>query len=1048
MNEALVSLNVAESKAAALATRLRERVKGEVRFDRLARTLYATDASIYEIIPLGVVFPKSTADVIATVNECRDAGVAIIARGGGTGLTGGAVGWGVQLDLSRYMNRIISLDLDARTVEVEPGVVLDELNAFLAPHDLRFAPDVATASRATIGGMIANNSCGAHSIVYGRTVDHVAELTVVLSDGQTVTFTVGDDRTSSHSPICDGPIAVPHFKCDSTTAFPPLTCDGTTASPPCQGGDQGGVRRVEIERELGEIRDACHYEITKRFPRVLRCNGGYGLDRLGPPGTPASAIRILCGSEGTLGVIVSARLKLVTIPKCTALVVLHFPSLLAALGATPGVLKHQPAAVELMDRLVLNAGRSHPSLARGCDFLQGDPEAILVVEFFGDREDEVDSRLNAIVGDRKSLRAYTATKVTDASKQADVWKLRTSGLGLLMSRPGDAQPYSFIEDAAVDPGRLREYIERLSAILEREGVHAGYYAHASVGLLHVKPVLNLKRGEDVERMRRIAEQSAALVLEFGGAVTGEHGDGIVRSCWIEKTYGPRIVEAFRQVKRLFDPHGVMNPNKIVDPLPMDERLRYGPKYETKRVTTHLDFSTHGGMAGMAEMCSGVGQCRQRLVGTMCPSYMATGDETHTTRARANALRVALSNRGLLDGLDDPALAEVMDLCLSCKACKTECPTGVDMARLKSEYLAHQILVHGASARSRLIADLPARLGRASRFPRLANWVAQSRLARRFLDRRYGIDSRIPPPRMATRTFRDWFRRHQARREGSWDGSQPRVVYFVDTWTNYFTPQVGIAAITLLEGAGFRVICPVTVCCGRPAISQGLLAEAKQAALRNVERLSPLALAGVPIVGTEPSCTLTLVDEYPQLVRTPFARRVASQTQMIETFLCRLLEDRPDVLPFRASASPFQGEGRGEGPCAPSASITKSPDHQITKSSIGNPDSPRILYHAHCHQKALVGAEDATALLSRVFGDRAGTINSGCCGMAGAIGHESEHYEIARAVGEQRLFPAIREDENATIAVSGFSCRHQIEHHTHRHPRHVVELLADALCRES
>jgi Fe-S oxidoreductase len=759
----------------------------------------------------------------------------------------------------------------------------------------------------------------------------------------------------------------------------------------------------------------------------MRSNGGYGLDRLGPPGAQASAVKILCGSEGTLGVIVRAKLKLVPIPKHAGLVVLHFDSLLGSLSATPVVLKHRPSAVELIDRLIIDAGRSNAAIGRRCGFLQGDPEAILVVEFFADRVEELTPRIAALVAETSALGAYAATTVVDGSQQADVWKLRTSGLGLLMSRPGDAQPYSFIEDSAVDPARLRDYIERLSAILDREGVHAGYYAHASVGLLHVKPVLNLKLAEDVERMRRIADSASTLALEFGGAVTGEHGDGIVRSCWIEKTYGPQIVEAFREIKRLFDPHGMMNPHKIVDPWPMTDHLRHGPAFRDQRVVTHLDFSAHGGMAGLAGMCSGVGQCRQRLVGTMCPSYMATGDETHTTRARANALRVALSNRGLLDGLDDPTLADVMDLCLSCKACKTECPTGVDMARLKAEYLSHRILTNGSTARGRLIADLPSQLAKASRFPRLANVLVQSNWVRGFVDRHCGIDRRIPPPRLAVQTFRAWFRRYRSHRMRSLDDRRPRVVYFVDTWTNYFTPQVGIAAVTLLERAGFHVLCPTTACCGRPAISQGLLADAKQSASRNVDLLAPLALAGVPIVGTEPSCTLTLVDEYPQLVRTSAARRIAAQTQMIETFLRRFLDNNPDAV------SLFTGR-----------SIAKSPNRQITNFPIGNPDSPRILYHAHCHQKALVGSADAVALLRRAFGDRAAEINSGCCGMAGAFGHETEHYEVARAVGEQRLFPAVRNEPDAVVAVSGFSCRHQIEHHTDRRPRHLVELLADAL----
>ncbi len=976
MNEAAVSLSVLDEDAARVLDRLRAGIQGDVRFDRLARTMYSVDASIYEIAPLGVVVPKNADDVVAAINICREHGLPIIARGAGTGLTGGAVGSGVVFDLSRYMRRIGLLDREKRTVAVEPGVVLDELNAFLLPHQLQFAPDVATSSRATIGGMIANNSCGAHSIVYGRTVDHVAELDVVLSDGRIVRWSDED----SHSAL------------------------GESASA------EGDVADA-LERELAGIRDEYHEEIVRRFPNVPRSNGGYGLDRLGPPGGPAKAVKVFCGSEGTLGIIVGAKLRLVPLPRHTGIVVLHFDSLPGSLDAVPALLRRGPAAVELIDKLIVEAGRSNSAIRDRCAFLRGDPEAILVVEFFADQRTELESALRECATEATALGAFDAVVVSNSGQQKDVWNLRTSGLGLLMSRPGDAQPYSFIEDAAVDPARLRDYVERLSMILDREGVHAGFYAHASVGLLHVKPVLNLKRGEDVERMRRIAEQAADLAIEFGGAVTGEHGDGIVRSCWIEKTYGPRIVEAFRRVKQLFDPQGIMNPHKIVDPWPMTERLRYGPTYQTTRVATHFDFSAHGGMSGMAEMCSGVGQCRQRLVGTMCPSFMATGDETHTTRARANALRAALSNRGLLSGLDDPALAEVMDLCLSCKACKTECPTGVDMARLKAEYLARKVLMDGSTRRARWIADLPLRLNTASRFPRLSNVIAGSSLFRRFVENRFGLDRRIRPPRFAMHSFRSWYRRHQKHRVALTGPARPRVVYFLDTWTNFFTPQVGIAAVTLLERAGFDVICPPTGCCGRPAISQGLVVEAKHAAERNIELLAPFACEGIPIVGSEPSCTLTLQDEYSQLIRTANARIVAAHVQMVESFLQRLMKERPTALSFRSDGDFLQ---------------------------------PPILYHAHCHQKALVGSTDALQLLRLALGNRATEIDSGCCGMAGAFGHETEHYDVARAVGEQRLFPAIREQPRASVAVSGFSCREQVRHHTGRQSRHVVELLAEAM----
>lgn len=949
-----------------LASRLREAVRGDVRFDALSRTIYATDASMYEIMPRGVVLPKGVNDVLATVQLCREYGTPMVPRGAGTGLAGGAVGPGVQIDLSRHMRHIGEVDVQARTVEVEPGVVLDALNAHLAPHGLHFAPDVATSSRATIGGMIANNSCGAHSIIYGRTVDHVTELSMVLADGDMVTFGRSDVASA-----------------------------------------------VRLEHGLAGIRDDCYDEIQRRFPKVLRSNGGYGLDRLGPPGTLADATKIICGSEGTLGVVVGAKLKLTPLPKHRSLVVLHFPSVPEALGATPMVLRHHPAAVELVDRMIIEAGLSNPALGKRYRFLHGMPGALLIVEFQGDDATNLSVSTDKLTADSDLAGTFfAAPRLFDAAEQAGVWNLRTSGLGLLMSKPGDAQPHAFVEDSAVDPSRLREYIERFTKILHGEGVKAGYYAHASVGCIHVRPIINLKNGDDIQRVKRIADAVSDLALEFCGAMTGEHGDGIVRSCWLEKMYGPQITNAFRSVKQLFDPQNLFNPHKIVDPWPMTDHLRYGPSFESQSVKTHLDFSAHGGMAGLAGMCSGVGQCRQELVGTMCPSYMATKDETHTTRARANALRHALSNRGDLSGLNDPALAEVMDLCISCKACKTECPTGVDMAKLKTEYLSHKQLTNGVNPRARLIADMPIHLATASRFPRLSNWLVGSGWIRRYLQRRYGLDHRVPPPQLAHQTFRKWFRRHHIKpqaRSGQPKRNAPRgrVVYFVDTWTNYFTPQVGIAAVALLEHAGYEVLCPRVQCCARPAISQGLLTEAKQNADFNVHRLAPLAMQGVPIVGTEPSCLLTLVDEYPQLVPTHAARRIAKQSVMVETLLARLVE-----------------EGQLELPSTPI-------------------DAP-LLFHAHCHHKALLGSADTMTLLCARLGDAATEINSGCCGMAGSFGHEVEHYEIARQIGEQRLFPAVRNRGDAHIAVSGFSCRQQIEHHTAVHVRHIIEYLADGL----
>ena len=956
---------LSEAQLRDLKSALVDAVEGDTGFDNLSRTLFATDASIYEVTPIGVVWPRHTEDVVAVVTICKDAGVPVVARGAGTGLTGGAIGGGIVLDFSRHMDAIGEVDVHGGTVDVEPGVVLDDFSRVLAKQQLQFGPDVATSSRATLGGMIANNSAGAHSILYGLTGDHVRGLAVVLSDGAVVAF--DNDKPGS-------------------------------------ADDRAGA----IEQALAAIRDEHHDEIQARYPKVLRCNGGYALNRLGAPGERAQATRIVCGSEGTLGIVTRAKLGVVKLPACKGLVVLHFGSVPDALEVVPEILPHKPAAVELVDKFVMDAGRLNLDIAQRCDFLEGDPGALLVVEMYGDTVAEVEARLEEVTADPAVAKMiYASPKVLERQRQVDVWNLRKAGLGLLMSRPGDRQPYGFVEDTAVDPARLHDYIGRFRALLEKEGIEAGYYAHASVGLLHIRPILNLMSAEDVEKMGRIASAVCDLVIEFGGAVTGEHGDGLVRSCFLERLYGKRIIGAFEQVKNLFDPIGLLNPGKILSPPPMTEHLRYGAGFERRQVKTLLDFSEYGGLAGLAGMCSGVGQCRARDVGTMCPSYRATQDEVHTTRARANALRIALSNRGLLNGLDDPALEQVMDLCLACKACKTECPTGVDMAKLRAEYLSHRNLTRGVPARSKLIAGMPDRLKLASRFPRLSNAILQAKLVRAHVEHRYGLDRRVAMPKIARQTFRTWFGKHKKSKAKGVVYPRGRVIYFVDTWTNYFAPQVGQAAVKVLERAGYRVDCPATGCCGRPAISKGMLTEAKQMAEHNVSVLSRVVEPGVSIVGTEPSCILSFVDEYPQLVPTPAARMLADHAVMIETFLARLLDEDPDAL----------------GPLDPGKALR---------------------YHAHCHQKSLVGAADAVKLMERVFGESATLIDSGCCGMAGSFGHEVEHYDVAKAIGEERLFPAVRSRGDADIAISGFSCRQHIEHHTGAAPRHIVEYLAEAL----
>ncbi|MEW6251384.1 MAG: FAD-linked oxidase C-terminal domain-containing protein, partial [Planctomycetota bacterium] len=984
-----------------------------------------------------MLLPKTVADIVAAVRLCGEYGVPITARGAGTGLSGGCVNWGLQVDCSRHLNRIISIDPQARRAVVEPGVVLDELNAALKPHGLQFPPDVATSSRATVGGMIANNSAGAHSIIYGRTCDHVLAVDVVLSDGSVARW--GSRQPSA---VSRQPSALSHqpsaFSSQPSAVSPQPSAVSRQPSA-LSPQPEAGTLAARCEQVVADVLHENADEIAARFPKVMRSNGGYALDRLrfDEPGAPATGRprlnleQLICGSEGTLGIIVGATLNLVPLPAHKGLTVVHFETLPEALNAVPAMLAHQPAAVELLDGYILAAtkdnvamlpkrwfltpppvGRAPPADAPPTSDAVGralpaepvgralpaavptgatepaaggarpaEPGAILIVEFYADTAAQVEHNLNTLVADLRARGIGYAWPIITDARQADVWDVRKGGTGLLMSRPGETQPYDFVDDTAVDSARLGDYMARFGQILHEEGIAlAGYYGHASVGLLHVRPALNLHRAADVAKLRRIAERVSSLVAEFGGAMTGEHGDGIVRSCWLEKTHGPRLVAAFRRIKEAFDPRGIFNPNKIIDPLPMDEPLRYGAGYEYDEPDTLLDFAPHSGMAGMVQKCEGLGQCRQRLVGTMCPSYQATGDELHTTRARANALRVALSNRGLLTGLADPHLEEVLDLCLACKACKTECPTGVDMARLKAEWFHRRNEREGVSRRTQIVAASVRMAHWGCRFAPLSNWLMQSRALRIAMEYLYGLDRRVPPPRFARQTFRQWFAARaapiRARAAASGHGElesrglesvSPRargpVVYFADTWTNYYLPQVGQAAVKVLEALSYEVLVPPTVCCGRPMISKGLLRDAQQLCERNVAVLAPFAERGIPIVGTEPSCVSVLTDELPQLVRTPAARAVAQHATSLEALIAADLRRDPDALRPNSHAHP-------RDPLAPPGDPRDLPRdteplgcRPDTPHSLGfRPDVASLLFHGHCHQKALTGTVDVMAVL--------------------------------------------------------------------------------------
>jgi FAD/FMN-containing dehydrogenase/Fe-S oxidoreductase len=960
-----------------LQRELEARIEGEVRFDRVSRALYSTDASVYQIQPLGVVIVRSRDDVVRTVEIARRHGSSITARGGGTSQAGQAIGAGLQLDTSKYFNRLLEVNVDERWARVEPGVVLDELNAGLRRHRLRFAPDISTASRATLGGMIANNSSGARSILYGKTIDHVLELEVVLADG-----------------------SLAHLR-----ALAPHELEAA-----CAGRDLAAA----CHRTVRALAKDCADEIERRFPKVLRRVGGYNLDEFVDPARPFNLAKLIVGSEGTLALVIAAKIRLVPLPNAKAVVAVEFDELLDALAATPSVLRHRPSAVEVMDRFILDHARESPALdaLRQSVLQTGSPGALLCVELYADRPDELPPRLDALERDLAGLALRCRwRRAQTPDEQARIWSLREAALGLSMAMKGDDKSLSFVEDTAVAPEKLREYIDRFLQIVRRHGTVAGVYAHASVGCLHVRPVVNLKTEEGVRRFEAIANDIADLVLEFGGALSGEHGDGLVRGPFTEKMFGPTLYDAFRTVKRTFDPDGLFNPGKIVDTPPLTANLRYGAGYRTAEPPTYFDFSEHGGMARAVEMCSGLGVCRKTLDGTMCPSYMATREEKHSTRGRANTLRLAMAGRLGESGLGDDEVYDVLDLCLECRACKTECPVGVDVARFKSEFLASYWRRRGVPLRARAVGHVHTLSIWGSRFAPASNVVAHSAAGRWLGEALLGIDRRRTLPAWTRQTFVRQF----ASRQRPGTSHQPpvtNVILFTDTFTNYCSPEIGLAAAEVLGAAGIGVRVAPHGCCGRPMISQGLLDAARRVAQTNTDVLYDAAARGGRIVFLEPSCLSAMREDAPALLRGEAQRRarvVADACVLFEDHLERAWQTGSIQLRLR-------------------------------------PGPPTVLLHGHCHQKAMGLTSSARALLSRIPSAVVVDLDAGCCGMAGSFGYAREHYEVSRQIGERVLLPAARGMQAGTVlAASGVSCRQQVSHFAGVRAIHPAVLLQSLLC---
>lgn len=982
---------------AALLDYLRRHVDGEVRFDPVTRKLYSTDASIYQIEPIGVVLPRTADALRAAVQIALEMHIPLIPRGGGTSLSGQSIGPGIVLDCSKYLNNILSLDPALRIARVQPGVVLDQFNRALAPHNLQFGPDVATASRANLGGMIGNNSAGSHSIVHGKTLDHVRSLRVLLSDG------------TAHDL---GPV------------------DWARQDPRTFVGS--------LHQRVAQIVHDNADEIRKRFPRILRRVSGYNLDAfVGPPGEPTPARsripllgdaptparlpprhaglhQLLVGSEGTLGILLEAELNLVPRPNVVGLLIPQFSSLAAAVDAVALCLEMQPAAVELMDQRLIELARQNLSLRDTASALTGTPEALLMVEFSGDDFGYVTDRIKKLQARLQGIPGLIATlPAIEASQRQPLWNLRNAAVPLLLGMPGDRKPVTFIEDTAVAPEHLPRYVARFREILHKHGTDGTFYGHASVGCLHIRPVLNLKDPADIVRMRKITEEITSLVLEFGGSLSGEHGDGLARSEWNRKMFGDTLYDAFCQVKHAFDPHGLFNPGKIVHAPPMTENLRYNPAYRPAEPTTVFDYSRQEGFVRSIEMCNGAGVCRKAQGGAMCPSYRATRDEKDSTRGRANLLRLALVSDHPAKELGGDDIQAVLDLCLSCKACKSECPSNVDLAKLKAEVTQLHFQDRPRPLLHRLLSRLHKTQKWGARAAPVVNFAQENRLLRWMLHHFVGIDQRRTLPRYHADHFRRWFSQHSRDAGGA---ARPRVgsvLLLDDCFTTFHEPAIGQAAVRVLESAGFGVELAGLACCGRTLLSKGYLSEARQLVQEQAPRLAARLASGMPIVGLEPSCLLTLIDEWPELVPGPATTRIAQAAHLADAWLAQQVK-----------------AGRGE--------LTLRDAGRVGKGA------RTAVLHGHCHQKALVGVGGTAALLRLIPGLNVRVLDTGCCGMAGAFGYETAHYDLSVQIAQLDLLPALAKEPDALVIAPGTSCRHQIRDLASRRAMHPLEALAEAL----
>ena len=999
------------SELPALAARL----TGELHFDATMRALYATDASEYQELPVAVALPRTEADLRELITFANHHRIGLIPRTAGTSLAGQVVGSGIVVDVGRHLSRIVATDAKGRRVRVQPGVVRNELNLHLKPLGLFFTPETSTANRAMIGGMVGNNSCGANSIVHGSTREHIVSVRGFLSDGSEVTF---------------GPLTAAEF------------------AAKCSGPDTLEAKIHRTVRDLlGDAKNRQLIRDNYPKPTVTRRNTGYALDRLMEcnvfdPASPQlfNLCQLLAGSEGTLFLGVEYELNIEPLPPPGALMCAHFATIQDSLHATLIAMRHRPSGCELIDRHILECTKVNLEQAKNRFFVQGDPGAVLVVEIRHQNRVVIEATMKTLESELRAAGLGYAFPVLWGDDANRVWDLRRAGQGLMMNVPGDAKPREVVEDTAVAVEDLPAYIAEFDALMRgKYGVSSVYYAHAGAGELHTRPMFDLKTREGLKFFRSIATDVAALVKKYRGSLSGEHGDGRLRGEFIPFMVGPECYAMMRRVKETFDPLGLFNPGKIIDTPPMDTALRHGPDHPTPEYKTVFNFSATQGVLRAAEKCNGVGECRKThlMGGTMCPSFMATRNEQDTTRARANMLRHVLTDaREGMNAWDSEQVKDVMDLCLSCKGCKSECPSNVDVARLKAEWQQHYYDANGVPLRSRLVAGFTTSMKWASKVPRLYNAVVTHYITSGLVKRFAGFAQKRSLPTLHGTTLAAWHKQH-ANKSGIEGGARPpdglsgiahasnlsggqvppqfpngRVFLFCDEFTNYNDTPIGIKAVQLLNKLGYEVVIPEHVESGRAHFSKGLVRDAQKFAIRNVELLKDIITAGAPLIGLEPSCILSFRDEYPDLMPDGLldaAKALAKNALLIDEFIAR------EADAGRINRAAFKAEPRA------------------------------IKLHGHCHQKALSSLTPTVQMLELPAGHKVTLIPSGCCGMAGSFGYEEEHFALSQQIGELVLFPAVRSASADTIvAAPGTSCRHQIKDATGRIALHPVEILHAAL----